>query len=224
MCEVLANPELLMSLLTEIKTVVDDSFSNMTIDVDHLRHSCPLLVATWYELLRTYGDAPVARGVHENTVFDNKYQLEKGSIIMAPIHLHNFDRDIWGDDVELFRPSRFLQKDGEINQELVKHLNVFGLPGMHQCPGRYIALNLTIGLLAKSLLVFEFTPTPGGALGRGVVPARKDTMLGLPALRQDPTVILKRRDGIQGVQLLFNNVQPGWWKLQYLEWMSDLAR
>jgi hypothetical protein len=35
---------------------------------------------------------------------------------------------------------------------------------------------------------------------------------------------LKRRDGIQGVQLLFNNVQPGWWKLQYLEWMSDLAR
>ncbi|KAJ5987786.1 hypothetical protein N7481_002996 [Penicillium waksmanii] len=210
MCEVLANPELLTSLLTEIKTVVDDSSSNMSIEVDHLRRSCPLLVATWYELLRTYGDAPVARGVHESSLFDNKYQLEKGSILMTPIHLHNFDRDIWGEDVELFRPSRFLQKDGEINQELVKHLNVFGLPGMHQCPGRYLALNLTVGLLAKSILAFEFTPTPGEPLGWGVVPARKDTMLGLPALSRDPTVVLKRRDGIQGIQLLFDNVKPGW--------------
>jgi cytochrome P450 len=210
MCEVVANPDLLTSLLTEIKTVVDDRSSNTTIEVDHLRRSCPLLVATWYELLRTYGDAPVARGVHETSLFDNKYQLKKGSILMTPIHLHNFDRDIWGEDVELFRPSRFLQKDGEINQELVKHLNVFGLPGMHQCPGRYLALNLTVGLLAKSLLAFEFTPTPGEPLGWGVVPARKDTMLGLPALSHDPTVILKRREGIQGIQLVFDNVNPGW--------------
>lgn len=207
MCEVLANPELLMAILAEMKMVVDETSSSMIIEVDHLRRSCPLLVATWYELLRTYGDAPVARGVHEKSLFGNKYQLEKGSIIMAPIHLQNFDRDIWGEDVRIFRPSRFLQHDGDINQELVKHLNVFGLPGM---PGRYLALNLTVGILAKSLLVFEFTPIPGEPLRRGVVPTRKDTMLGLPALSQDPTVNIKRREGIQGIKLLFDGVKPGW--------------
>lgn len=209
MCEVVANPKLSASLITEIEAVINGSSTNMTIEVDHLRRSCPLLVATWYELLRTYGDAPVARGVYENSLFGDKYQLEKGSILMTPIHLHNFDKDIWGEDVELFRPSRFLENGG-INQELVKHLNVFGLPGMHQCPGRYLALNLTVGLLAKCLLTFEFTPTPGEALGEGIVPARKDTMLGLPALSRDPIVYLKHREETEGVQLLFDNVKPGW--------------
>lgn len=209
MCEVVSSPKLSASLLAEIEAVVNDSSTNVIIEVDHLRCSCPLLVATWYELLRTYGDAPVARGVYENSLFGDKYQLKKGSILMSPIHLHNFDKDIWGEDVELFRPSRFLKK-GEINQDLVKHLNVFGLPGMHQCPGRYLALNLTVGLLAKCLLTFEITPTPGEALGKGVVPARKDTMLGLPALSRDPMVHLKRRERIEGVHLLFDNVKPGW--------------
>ncbi|OQE31267.1 hypothetical protein PENSTE_c001G07513 [Penicillium steckii] len=209
MCEVVSSPKLSASLLAEIEAVVNDSSTNVIIEVDHLRCSCPLLVATWYELLRTYGDAPVARGVYENSLFGDKYQLKKGSILMSPIHLHNFDKDIWGEDVELFRPSRFLEK-GEIDQDLVKHLNVFGLPGMHQCPGRYLALNLTVGLLAKCLLTFEITPTPAEALGKGVVPARKDTMLGLPALSRDPMVHLKRRERIEGVHLLFDNVKPGW--------------
>lgn len=209
MCEVVANPKLSASLITEIEAVINGSSTNMTIEVDHLRRSCPLLAATWYELLRTYGDAPVARGVYENSLFGDKYRIEKGSILMTPIHLHNFDMDIWGEDVELFRPSRFLENGG-INQELVKHLNVFGLPGMHQCPGRYLALNLTVGLLAKCLLIFEFTPTPGEALGEGIVPSRKDTMLGLPALSRDPIVYLKRRGEIESVRLLFDNVKPGW--------------
>jgi cytochrome P450 len=209
-CEIVADSELLVSLLAEIEAIVDASSPNPAIDVDQIRCSCPLLVATWYELLRTYGDSPVARGVHEDSVFDNKYQLRKGSIIMTPIHLHNFNIDIWGKDAEIFRPSRFLQKDGEVRQDLVKHLNVFGLPGMHQCPGRYLGMNLTLGMLAKALLTFKFTPTPGEALGRGILPARKDTMLGLPALSRDPSVIVRRCEGIRAVHLNFDNVRPGW--------------
>jgi hypothetical protein len=209
-CEIVADSDLLVSLLAEIEAIVDASSPNPVIDVDQIRRSCPLLVATWYELLRTYGDSPVARGVHEDSVFNNKYQLWKGSIIMTPFHLHNFNIDIWGKDAEIFQPSRFLQKDGEVRQDLVKHLNVFGLPGMHQCPGRYLGMNLTLGMLAKALLTFNFTPTPGEALGRGILPARKDTMLGLPALSGDPRVIVRRREGIRAVHLNFDNVRPGW--------------
>ena len=209
-CEIVADSDLLVSLLAEIEAIVDASSPNPVIDVDQIRRSCPLLVATWYELLRTYGDSPVARGVHEDSVFNNKYQLWKGSIIMTPIHLHNFNIDIWGKDAEIFQPSRFLQKDGEVRQDLVKHLNVFGLPGMHQCPGRYLGMNLTLGMLAKALLSFNFIPTPGEALGRGILPARKDTMLGLPALSRDPRVIVRRRERIRAVHLNFDNVRPGW--------------
>ncbi|OQE93172.1 hypothetical protein PENNAL_c0006G11348 [Penicillium nalgiovense] len=208
-CEIVADSELLVSLLAEIEATVDASSPNPAIDVDQIRRSCPLLLATWYELLRTYGDSPVARGVHEDSVFDNKYQLRKGSIIMTPIHLHNFSIDIWGEDAAIFRPSRFLQ-NGEVRQDLVKHLNVFGLPGMHQCPGRYLGMNLTLGMLAKALLAFKFTPTPGEPLGRGTLPARKDTMLGLSALSRDPSVIVRRREGIRAVHLNFDNVRPGW--------------
>lgn len=210
-CQIVADSELMACLLVEINDVVDESTSpNLVIDVDRIRSSCPLLVATWYELLRMYGDSPVARGVHEDSLFDNKYQLRKGSIIMTPIHLHNFDQGIWGEDADAFQPRRFLRNGGQVDKELVKHLNVFGLPGMHQCPGRYLGLNMTLAVLAKTLLSFDIIPTPGDALGRGNVPKRKETMLGLPAMSRDPEVIVRRRAQIQAVHVIFDNVKPGW--------------
>lgn len=210
-CEIVADPELMSSLLVEVTAILDDPSSpSPTIDVDQIRRSCPLLVATWYELLRMYGDSPVARGVHEDSIFDNKYQLKKGSIVMTPIHLHNFDKDIWGEDAETFQPRRFLRNGGQVDQELVKHLTVFGLPGMHQCPGRYLGLNLTLAIVAKAMLTFNITPASGDALGRGILPPRKDTMLGLPAIGRDPAVIVNRRKEIQMVHVSFDNVRPGW--------------
>lgn len=210
-CEIVADSELMSSLLVEITAIRDDPSSpSPSIDVDQIRRSCPLLVATWYELLRMYGDSPVARGVHEDSIFDNKYQLKKGSIIMTPIHLHNFDKDIWGEDAQTFQPRRFLRNGGQVDQELVKHLTVFGLPGMHQCPGRYLGLNLTIAIVAKAMLTFNITPAPGDAPGRGIVPLRKDTMLGLPAIGRDPAVTVTRRKEIQMVHVNFDNVRSGW--------------
>lgn len=211
MCEIVANPELTASLLAEINAVINDPASlNPTIDADQIRSSCPLLVATWYELLRTYGDSPVARGVHEDSLFDNKYQLKKGSIIMTPIHLHNFEKEVWGEEVESFQPRRFLGNGDQVDQELIKHLTVFGLPGMHQCPGRYLAMTMTLAIVAKTLLTFEITTKPDEPLGKGVVPKQKDTMLGLPALSRDPAVILRRRENIESVRVIFDNVRPGW--------------
>lgn len=152
-------------LLAQLYEVVDDSSSpSLILHLDRIRDSCPLLVATWHELLRIYGDPPVARGVSEYTLFDGRYQLEQGSMIMTLIHLHNFDRGIWGEDVNEFRPRRFLQENGQVAKDLVKHLNVFGLPGMHQCPGRHLGYTMTLSILAKALLSFDIIPAPGDAL------------------------------------------------------------
>ncbi|KAM4058610.1 cytochrome p450 [Hirsutella rhossiliensis] len=210
-CHIVADAELMACLLAELEKVAGEPSSpNLVLDADQIRTCCPLLVATWYELLRVYGDSPVARGVNEDCLFDNKYQLSKGSMIMTPIHLLNFDMDVWGGDAAAFRPRRFLQDGGQVNAELVKHLNVFGLPGMHQCPGRYLGLTLTLAVLAKTLLSFDITPIPGDALAQGTVPKRKETMLGLPAMSRDPDVIVRRRGKTQTVHIVFDNVRPGW--------------
>lgn len=214
-CHIVADSELMESLISELNAVVDDvhqnqDTKNLVIDIDRVRSSCPLLLATWYELLRVYGDSPVARYVYEDSIFKVKYQIKKGAIIMTPIHLHNFDVDIWGADVEEFRPTRFLKENGEVDENLVKHLNVFGLPGMHQCPGRYLGLNITLSLVAKVLLSFEMAPRDGDALGKGVVPKRKETMLGLPAMGHDPDIIVRRRESVGLVRVRFENVRPGW--------------
>lgn len=216
MCHIAEDEELKASILTELEAVVDNSMvtgaeekeMDFQLKVDKIRGSCPLLLATWYELLRVYGDSPVARYVHQDSKFDDNYRVKRGSMIMTPIHLHNFDQGIWGPDVEVFRPGRFLsQQDKNIDPRLVKHLEVFGLQGMHQCPGRYLALNMFLALVAKVLLTFEITSAHGSVPD---IPRRKETMLGLPATASDPDVLVQRRAGVRSVHVGFEDVRPGW--------------
>ena len=211
-CHIVADPELRSSILDQINTIViatsetkegDPLTGNLSLDANLIREKCPLLVATWYELLRLYGDAPVARSVTHPSLFHNRFLVQKNAFIMVPIHIQNFNTEIWGADAESFRPSRFLKEDGgSVEQELVKQLTVFGLPGMHQCPGRYLALNITLGVVAKVLCSFEFE-------GRVEVPGRKETMLGMPAMDGDPEVLV-RREGVGEVRVGFEDVRPGW--------------
>ncbi|KAF9695157.1 hypothetical protein EKO04_006983 [Ascochyta lentis] len=222
MCHIAGDEKLKASLMVELNAVVEKSHSRsssdnvlsedqgleLLLEINQVRESCPLLLATWYELLRTYGDSPVARYVNQDSAFDAQYQVKKGSIIMTPIHLHNCKDDIWGQDADAFRPSRFLSgNSSKVDADLIKHLEVFGLPGMHQCPGRYLAMNLVVALVAKMLLSFEITPVPGGTFS---IPKRKETMLGLPATGSDPKVLVRHRQGIRSVHVGFENVRPGW--------------
>ncbi|KAK2750850.1 hypothetical protein CKAH01_17920 [Colletotrichum kahawae] len=211
LCNIIADSKLMADIYKEIEAIATPSSSSpdLKIDADQIRSSSPLLVATWYELLRTYGDAPVARGVYEDSLFADKYRVQKGSFIMTPIHLHNFERTIWGDDADEFRPRRFLRAGSDVDKDLVKHLNVFGLPGMHQCPGRYLAMNMTLGILAKTLLTFVIKPAAGDELEKGVVPKQKDTMLGLPAMARDPEVVVGLRKQVKSVRVIYDNVRPG---------------
>ncbi|KAF3042236.1 hypothetical protein E8E12_010026 [Didymella heteroderae] len=216
MCHITADKELEASISAELKAVVDNRVTfgvkeeqtDLQLDVDKVRSACPLLLATWYELLRVYGDSPVARYVDKDCVFDAEYRIKQGSMVMTPIHLRNFNQDIWGPDADAFRPSRFLRKQsGHIDSDLVKHLEVFGLPGMHQCPGRYLAMNMFLALVAKVLLTFEITPALGAVLS---IPKRKETMLGLPVMADDPDVWIKRRPGVRSVHVGFEAVRAGW--------------
>jgi hypothetical protein len=215
-CHITADKDLKATILAELEAAVDASTTigakekeaDLRLDVDKIRGTCPLLLATWYELLRVYGDSPVARYVDKDSAFDAEYRVKRGSIIMTPMHLRNFNEAIWGPNADVFRPSRFLHKQsGYVDSGLVKHLEVFGLPGMHQCPGRYLAMNMFLALVAKVILTFEITPAHGSVLD---VPRRKETMLGLPATASDPDVSVQRRPGVRSVHVGFEDVRPGW--------------
>lgn len=92
----------------------------------------------------------------------------------------------------------------------MKHLNVFGLPDMHQCPGRYLGHTMTLAVIAKTLLGFDIESAPGDAIGSGIVPKRKEPVLRLPAMSCDPKVVVQRRGQIHFVKVLFENARSGW--------------
>ncbi|KAG6002171.1 hypothetical protein E4U21_003419 [Claviceps maximensis] len=226
-CHVLADVELQMLLKEELYnagagagagTGAIDGLSHhpgaATLDFDRLRSACPLLMATWYELLRVYADAPIVRRLNRDSLFGRDMQLRKGSVIVSPIHLRNYDEAIWGQDTHVFRPDRFLrpshsgQAQGRrrINEELVTNLVVFGLPGMHQCPGRHLGLTMALTILAKIMVDLEIRPRPGDGLERGLVPHRTESMLGLPALSRDPEVTVRRAGDAPTLRVGFGNL------------------
>jgi hypothetical protein len=101
----------------------------------------------------------------------------------------------------------FHKQTGRADPDLVKHLEVFGLPGMHQCPERYLAMNMFLALVAKVIPTFEMTPTQNAVVD---VQRRKETMLELPATASDPEVLVQRRPGVRSMHVGFEDVRPRW--------------
>ncbi|KAL4252991.1 cytochrome P450 family protein [Abortiporus biennis] len=95
----------------ELDTVVGRSRMPNTSDIEHL----PYLQAIVKELLRWVPAGPL--GIpHYSTQDDwyNGYLIPKGTIVISNIWGINRDVGIYGDDVEEFNPSRFLDSDGNI--------------------------------------------------------------------------------------------------------------
>ncbi|KAG6013688.1 hypothetical protein E4U43_007150 [Claviceps pusilla] len=129
-CHIIANP----GLETSPREELEEASSG-----DSNRDSRGAL-GPWHGL-----DVPTVRRLNKDGLFGEDIELKKGSVIVSPIHPSDiFDATIWGGDAHVFRPGRFIHTRGSrrINRELAKHLPVFGLPGMHQCPGRYLGLTM----------------------------------------------------------------------------------
>ncbi|KAK8068361.1 hypothetical protein PG996_007473 [Apiospora saccharicola] len=146
------------------------------IDLSEISEACPLLYATWVEVLRFHGTFALGRWVQEDTTLAGTYHLPKGSYALAPLTPHHFDRAVWGDDADEFRPDRFLTKDGKFDQNAKKKLRVFGLFGT-VCPGRFLATNMAMTLAIRLFLTMDMIPRAGEGF---VLPKeRKDTVVGM---------------------------------------------
>ena len=105
-----------------------------SIDVEVLLSDCPHLDAVWYEVLRLYNNAAIARKVTVETTISGK-SVHPGETLLGPFRQFHTDRDIFGSDAHGFDPSRFLH-DKTLHH--TKGYHPFG-GGNTYCPGRFFA-------------------------------------------------------------------------------------
>jgi hypothetical protein len=196
----LADPLLMVKVRNELDELVQKSEGS--IDVADMSESCPLLLATWYEVLRFHGGFSLGRYVHEDTTLAGTYLLKKGSYALAPLRPHHFDRRSWGPTIDEFLPGRFLREDGSLDEIQRRKLRVYGVFGT-LCPGRYLAVHMAIALTVRLLLSFDMTPLNGP---HTPPEESKDTVAGLATPAWDVEVAMRKRDNTHAdVKIHFKN-------------------
>lgn len=209
---ILADKELHEAVMAEIDTLVgddgDDDKSNPTVNMGKVHANCPQLLAVWYELLRLLTEFPIARGVNEDTTFGPGCELKKGSLLLAPLRLQHYDPGLWGADVNTFHHHRFLNDGGRLDGRRVKDLRAFGVAGLLQCPGRFLAFSVALSTIVRVLLTFEFRTKDGSVLH---VPMAGKT--GMPVIAQPiapQQLVIRRHDRIKDVQMSFDDMRLVW--------------
>ncbi|TGZ76701.1 cytochrome P450 [Ascodesmis nigricans] len=138
---ILRTPSLLNKIRAEIAPAFSTSSPTKLINPDLIITDCPLFNATFNEALRLTSGSASSRVVAEDTEVGG-YILKVGGKVMAPSIQPHMDASMWGDDVEEFRPERFLNKDGQWDGEVERKMGYGFRPfggGETFCPGRHFA-------------------------------------------------------------------------------------
>ena len=197
----LADHDWKTGLREEINAFVDEQAGE--IDLAEIPTRCPKLSATWNEVLRYHSGFSIARYVQEDTTIANRWLLKKGTNLIAPVRPHHVDKHVWGDDVDEFRPQRFLKTDGSLDEKERRKMKMFGLFGV-MCPGRFLAANIAMSFTIRflsSVNVSTLDEKPH------VVPAETtDSMVGLPTPACDPEILVERyQRKITDIKILFHH-------------------
>ena len=130
-----------------------------SIDVEVLLSDCPQLDAIWYEVLRLYNNAAIARKVTVETTINGK-SVHPGETLLGPFRQFHTDPDIFGSGAMKFDSTRFLD-----NKTLhhIKGYHPFG-GGNTYCPGRFFARSEIFIFVATALNRLDLHMAPGETL------------------------------------------------------------
>lgn len=147
----LKNPEALSKSYEEVDRVLTDPIPSY-LQVRELKYVRMVL----NEALRLWPTAPLfSLYAKEDTMLAGKYPLSKGDGINVLIPKLHRDTEVWGDDVEAFRPERF-----EDPSKIPFHaFKPFG-NGQRACIGQQFALQeatLVLGMVLKQFELIDHT-------------------------------------------------------------------
>lgn len=184
-CQILYDPKLRRRVEEEIAPHMskDLSPSGLQDQLDTL----PLLNAIYYETLRTTASSISVRDVLEDCIIRNT-KLQKGSRLVIPFRQMLLDENVFGPDAEAFNPDRFLH-----NPELAKDPSYrpFG-GGVTFCPGRFVAQQETVTLVA--LLLSQFRIALSNSDQTLPVPDETKPCLGIMPLANGTDVLVTIRE------------------------------
>ncbi|KAL1845876.1 hypothetical protein Daus18300_014422 [Diaporthe australafricana] len=153
-----SDPVVLQSIRNELsKGVRQDDDGTCTIDLAHVKSSCPILLSTFKETMRMYSTSTATRIAMQDCQLNNQYLLKKGSTIMMPSAVQHTNLSVWGDTVDEFNHERFAPGSKRVNPVAFRG---FG-GGTTLCPGRHFASTEILMFSALLALRFDLHPMDG---------------------------------------------------------------
>ncbi|KAJ0413965.1 cytochrome P450 [Aspergillus carlsbadensis] len=155
-------PEVLREIrdeLMENAIRVDEETGKYVVNIPSIRDSCPLLVSTYQEILRTRAASSPTRIASETVLLADKHLIKKGSVISIPSQSIARREDVWGGNALEFNPRRFI-KTPEHNPRRPGGFMSFGVSPVI-CPGRHFASTEIVGVVALLVLRVEIEPVRG---------------------------------------------------------------
>ena len=218
---IFSSPDLLASIREELSSAItttpdSDGTACTNIPVHKLQGTCPLLTATYKEVLRHRTHSSSSRYVRHDTLLDNHYLLKKESIIQIPSAVIHTNPELWGADAKEFNPRRFLKADSSAfssSSSLASLGNesstasaeerpntgaalkkasfrAFG-GGATLCPGRHFATSSILAVVSMLVMRFDITPVSGKW---GEMKQAGDRLAStLPPPARDIRVVIKER-------------------------------
>ncbi|KAL8948340.1 MAG: hypothetical protein Q9222_005469 [Ikaeria aurantiellina] len=198
------NPDLLKDVRAELESaaVERSDEGNLIIKILAVREFCPLLYATWQELLRLHALGVGSRYVREDVLLNDQYLLEKGRVVQMPMAVLHTNPAVWGSDAHEFRPRRFLKQSGDVKgpRTNLPAYRPFG-GGASMCPGRHFVAFEVLALAACMILRFDVSPVEG----KWRIPAQKQESLATNVFppEKDMRVRISAREGYKKVKWSF---------------------
>ena len=202
MVHVYSDPALLSSLRKEIDahlaTNPSPTGTSHSVHAGKLQEDCPLLFSTFREVLRYRTHNSTSRWVSEETILADQYLLKKDSVLLMPGGVVHMDSSVWGEDVNMFNPRRFLKQDSKSAKARL-HPGAFRAwgGGSSLCPGRFFATTEITSVLAMFVVRFDVNPASGDAW---VIPKTEHSRVASsmhPPLN-DVKVKITTRNGFEG--------------------------
>ncbi|KAH8824011.1 cytochrome P450 monooxygenase pc-bph [Flagelloscypha sp. PMI_526] len=151
-----ANPHSQTALQNQLDFVLGKPGSTPLVDGTSLK-SLPYLEACIKEGLRLLSTVPAGlpREVPPGGFVVHGQNFVEGTVLSVPSKILNYDKTLWGDDVKVFRPERWLEEDSQEKTERERAFQPFSL-GPRACIGRNLAMLEMSIIMGNVLHRYEF--------------------------------------------------------------------